>query len=106
VLWDAGKDRPDLGVPKKARRVTMTFDLPEFLEEMAREGAAAEYTDLATYIMLLIIRDDERRRSDAARAAAERALPAVSEEVRQRALKKVLALRAQRETGIPPTSEP
>jgi hypothetical protein len=86
--------------------MTMTFDLPEFVEEMAREGAAAEYTDLATYIALLIIRDDERRRSDAARAAAERALPVVSEEVRQRALKNLLDRRARREAGLPPMSEP
>jgi hypothetical protein len=60
----------------------MTFDLPEFVEEMARAGAAAEHTDLATYIMLLIIRDEERRLADAARAAADAALPVVSEEVR------------------------
>jgi hypothetical protein len=63
-------------------------------------------TDLATYIALLIIRDDERRRSDAARAAAERALPVVSEEVRQRALKTLLDRRSRRETGLPPTYEP
>jgi hypothetical protein len=77
--------------------MTMNLELPEFVEDMARAGAAAEYTDLATYIMLLIIRDDERRLANAARAAADRALPAVPEEVRQRALKKVLALRARRE---------
>jgi hypothetical protein len=80
-----------------AWRVTMTFDLPEFVEEMARAGAAAEHTDLATYVTLLIIHDDERRRSDAARAAADAALPVVPEEVRQRAIKNILAGRAGRE---------
>ncbi len=84
----------------------MTFDLPEFVEEMARAGAAAEHTDLATYVALLIIRDDERRLAEAARAAADRALPVVSEEARQLALKNVLALRARREARIPPTNEP
>jgi hypothetical protein len=84
----------------------MTLDLLEVVEEMAREGTAAEYTDLATYVSLLIIRDDERRRSDAARAAAERALPVVPEEARQRALKNLLDRRARRETGLPPTNEP
>ena len=84
----------------------MTFDLPQFVEELAREGAAADYTDLATYISLLIIRDDERRRAAAARAAAARALPVVPEEVRQHALRKVLALRARREADIPPAVEP
>ena len=84
----------------------MNLDLPEFVEDMARAGAAAEYTDLATYIMLLIIRDDERRLADAARAAADRALPAVPEEVCQRALNKMLALRARREILMPPVVEP
>ena len=84
----------------------MQLDLLEVVEEMARAGAAAEYTDLATYINLLIIRDDKRRREEAARAAAAWAIPVVSEEARQRVLNMLLALRARRETGIPPTSEP
>jgi hypothetical protein len=84
----------------------MQIDLLGVVEDMARAGAAAEYTDLATYINLLIIRDDKRRREEAARAAAARALPVVPEEVRQRALKKLLALRARRETVNPPAVEP
>jgi hypothetical protein len=84
----------------------MQLDVPEFVEEMARAGAAAEYTDLATYISLLVVRDDKRRLEDAARAAAARALPVVSEEARQRALNKILALRARRETVVPPAVEP
>jgi hypothetical protein len=79
----------------------MQIEMLEVVEEMARAGAAAEYTDLTTYINLLIIRDDKRRREEAARA-----LPVVSEEARQRALNKLLALRAQREAGIPSVSEP
>jgi hypothetical protein len=86
--------------------MTRTFDLPQFVEVLAREGAAAEYTDLATYISLLIIQDDERRRADVARAAADRALPVVPEEVWQRALKELLALRARREADTPPVVEP
>jgi len=79
-----------------AWRVTMTYDLPEYVVEVARAGAAAEHTDLATYVTLLIIHDDERRRSDAARAAADAALTVVPEEVRQRALRNILARRAGR----------
>jgi hypothetical protein len=50
----------------------MQLDLPDFVDKMARASAAAEYTDLVTYIMLLIIRDDKRRLEEAARAAAAR----------------------------------
>jgi hypothetical protein len=56
--------------------------------------------------MLLIMRDEERRLAAAAARAEAAALPAVSEEVRQRALNNILALRARRETGIPPAIEP
>jgi hypothetical protein len=76
------------------------------VEELARAGAAAEYTDLATYILLLMIRDDERRLAAAAAARAAPALPVVSEEVRQRALKNLLDRRARREADIPPAVEP
>jgi hypothetical protein len=77
--------------------MTMTLDLPEFVEELARAGAAAEYTDLTSYVALLIIRDDERRRAEAAQAAAKSALPAVPEGFRERALQKLQELRAKRE---------
>jgi hypothetical protein len=81
--------------------MTMDLDLPDFVEELARAGAAAEFTDLTTYVALLIIRDDERRRANAVQAAAKHALPVVPEEVRQRALQKRLALRAMREARNP-----
>jgi hypothetical protein len=83
----------------------MTLNLPEFVEEAARAGAAAECTDLATYILPLIIPDEERRLAAAGARAEAAALPAVSEEVRQRALNNILALRARREAGIPPANE-
>jgi hypothetical protein len=71
----------------------MDLDLPQFVEELAEQGAAADGTDVLTYLCVLVCEDANRR--DEARKNSPR-LPEVAPEVRERALKRVLELRARR----------
>ena len=71
----------------------MDVDFPRFIEELVEEGAAANGVDVLTYLCVLICEDANGR--EEARKNSPR-LPEVAPEVRERALKKLLAMKSTR----------
>jgi hypothetical protein len=71
----------------------MDVDFPKFIEDLVEEGAAAKGVDVLTYLCLLVCEDSNGR--EEARKNSPR-LPEVAPEVRERALKKLLAARTTR----------
>lgn len=71
----------------------MELDLPRFVEELAVAGAAAEGTDVLTYVCVLICEDANRR--EEVRKNPPR-LPDIPPGARERALKRLLEQRASR----------